>query len=281
MESLTVSSSLLVPTGDKRLTPAMVTALWVIGDELDQKRIPATIRDAVWLEIPSTRLRGSEGRSDNVWLRECLNRLTGLKIAGEYRGNPWGAVVVAEWHIEQAGAVTRLLIPPAAISAIRAPETFAKIEAFAAYKLQGAGRRLYAALADKKRLNQKYWIFGVDELRDMLGVADKVSYERWNNFRQWVLDPAIAAINDFGTVSVRMTPEKVGRAVASVRFDWDWKTIDEARVTDEENEKPAVARRKEDVVREAPPLSDIRNEQSLEEKRASSERIMREAGFRK
>ena len=106
MESLTMSSSLLVPTGDKRLTPAMVTALWVIGDELDQKRIPATIRDAVWLEIPSTRLRGSEGRSDNVWLRECLNRLTGLKIAGEYRGNPWGAVVVAEWHIEQAGAVT-------------------------------------------------------------------------------------------------------------------------------------------------------------------------------
>ena len=177
MESLTVSSSLLVPSGDKRLTPAMVTALWVIGDELDQKRIPATIRDAVWLEIPSTRLRGSEGRSDNVWLRECLNRLTGLKIAGEYRGNPWGAVVVAEWHIEQAGAVTRLLIPPAAIAAIRAPETFAKIEAFAAYKLQGAGRRLYAALADKKRLNQKYWIFGVDELRDMLGVADKKSYE--------------------------------------------------------------------------------------------------------
>ena len=115
----------------------------------------------------------------------------------------------------------------------------------------------------------------------MLGVADKVSYERWNNFRQWVLDPAIAAINDFGTVSVTMTPEKVGRAVASVRFDWDWKSIDEARVTDEENEKPAVARRKEEEIREAPPLSDIRNEQSLEEKRASSERIMREAGFRK
>jgi hypothetical protein len=281
MKTLTVSSSLLVPTGDKPLTPAMVTALWVIGDELDQKRIPATIRDAVWLEVPSTLLRGTEGRKDNVWLRECLNRLMGLKIAGEYRGSPWGAVVVAEWHIEQGGAVTRLLIPPAAISAIRAPETFAKIEAFAAYKIQGAGRRLYAALADKKRLNQKYWIFGVDELRDMLGVADKVSYERWNNFRQWVLDPAIAAINDFGTVSVKMIPGKVGRAVASVRFDWEWKTIDEARVTDEENEKPAVARRKEKEIREAPPLSDIRNEQSIEEKRASSERIMREAGFKK
>lgn len=281
MESLTVSSSLLVPTGEKRLTPAMVTALWVIGDELDHRRISASAKDAVWLEIPSSRLRGTEGRDDNVWLRECLNRLTGLKIAGEYRGDPWGAVVIAEWHIEQGGTVTRLLVPPAAIRAIRAPETFAKIEAFAAYKLQGAGRRLYAALADKKRLNQKYWIFGVDELRDILGVAEKKSYQRWNNFRQWVLDPALEAINDFGTVSVTMTPEKVGRSVASVRFDWDWKSIDEARVTDEENEKPAVARRKAETVRDAPPLSDTQPEQTPEQRKAAADKIMREAGYRK
>ena len=254
METLTISSSLLVPTGEKRLTPAMVTALWVIGDELDQRRIASNAKDAVWLEIPSSRLRGVGGRDDNVWLRECLKRLMGLKIEGEYRGNPWGAVVIAEWHIEQGGAVTRLLIPPSAINAIRAPDTFAKIEAFAAYKLQGPGRRLYAALADKKRLNQKYWVFGIDELREMLGVGDKKAYQRWNNFRFRVLDPALGAVNDFGTVTVKMTPEKVGRAVASVRFDWNWKTIDEARVTHEENEKPSIARRKDDETREAPPL---------------------------
>jgi hypothetical protein len=57
-----------------------------------------------------------------VWLRECLKRLTGLKISGEYRGDPWGAVIVAEWHIVQGGTVTRILLPPAAINAIRAPE---------------------------------------------------------------------------------------------------------------------------------------------------------------
>lgn len=276
-----MSSSLLVPTGEKRLTPAMVTALWVIGDELDKRRIPANVDNSVWLEIPSARLRGTEGRNDNVWLRECLERLTGIKIAGEYRGDPWGAVVIAEWHIEQGGTLTRLLIPPSAIHAIRAPETFAKIEAFAAYKLQGPARRLYAALADKKRLNQSYWVFGVDELRQILGVAEKKSYGRWNNFRQWVLDPALEAVNDFGTVKVTMTPEKVARAIASVRFDWDWKSVDEARVTDEENEKPAVARRKPDGVREAPPLSDYKPPQSAEEKKAAADRIMRDAGYRK
>lgn len=281
MDSLTVSSPLISPSGEKRLTPAMVTALWVIGDELDRRRIPATMDNSVWLEIPSARLRGIEGRNDNVWLRECLERLTGLKIAGEYRGDPWGAVVISEWHIEQGGTLTRILIPPAAIHAIRAPETFAKIEAFAAYKLQGAGRRLYAALADKKRLNQSYWVFGVDELREILGVAEKKSYARWNNFRQWVLDPALEAVNDFGTVKVTMKPEKVARAIASVRFDWDWKSIDEARVTDEENARATKARRQPPSDGSAPPLSDHQPPQTAEEKTAAANKIMREAGYRK
>jgi Initiator Rep protein, WH2 len=256
MESLTINSRIIAPTGDKPLTPAMVTALWIIGDEIDRKGIKTAAADALWLEIPSARLRGEGGRSDNIWLRECLDRLTGLKLTGEWKGEPWGAVVVAEWHIIQGGSVTRLLVPPAAINALRAPETFAKIEAFAAYKLEGHARRLYALLADKKRMTkQHHWIFGLDELRGLLDVGNKTAYRRWNNFRQWVLAPAIAQINDFGTVTVRMTPEKVGRAVSAVRIDWQWKTIDEARETEQENERAAVARRKPaDLPREAPPL---------------------------
>lgn len=255
MDSLTVSSSLLVPAGDTPLTPAMVTALWVIGDELDKRRVSASTRDPIWLEIPSMKLRGADGRDDNVWLRECLDRLNGMKISGDYRGDPWGAVIVAEWHIEQGGTIARILVPPAAVRAIRAPDTFAKIEAFAAYKLQGSARRLYAALADKKRMSQSYWVFGVDELRQILGVEEKKSYKRWNNFRQWVLDPAIEQINDYGTVTVKMTPERVGRAISSVRFDWDWKNIDTARVTDEENARHSKARHQENGDGAAPPLT--------------------------
>ena len=301
MDSLTVSSSLLIPTGEKSLTPAMVTALWVIGDELDGRRVPANITDAIWLEIPSSRLRGENARDDNVWLRQCLDRLTGLKINGEYRGDPWGAVVLAEWHIEQGGAVTRLLIPPAAIQAIRAPETFAKIEAFAAYKLKGAARRLYAALADKKRMQQKHWIYGVDELRQITGVDGKKSYLRWNNFRQWVLEPAIEQINDFGTVIIKMTAERVGRSVASVRFDWEWKSVDAARVTEEENEQPSAARHMDRMQDDAPPLTDAQKVENREEwqnwqrdnhggtysqfldwkKKQSANEIMRNAGFKR
>lgn len=281
MDSLTINSKLISPTGDRPLTPAMVTALWVIGDEIDQKGIKANVRDAVWLEIPSSRLRGEGSRNDNVWLRECLERLTGLKITGDYRGDPWGAVMLAEWHIEQGGAVVRLLIPPAAINSLRAPDTFAKIEAFAAYKLEGHARRLYAVLADKKRMAQSHWIFGVDELRSILGVEAKASYKRWNNFRQWVLDPAIAQINDFGTVTIKMTPEKVGRAVSAVRFDWKWKSIDEARETEEENDRVDMARRKPLMPRDAPPLTDIGEPErkSPEERKAFAAEMLRKAGL--
>jgi len=279
MDSLTINSKLISPTGDKPLTPAMVTALWVIGDEIDQKGLKATVKDAIWLEIPSVRLRGEGGRDDNVWLRECLDRLTGIKINGDFRGDPWGAVMLAEWHIEQGGALVRLLVPPAAINALRAPETFAKIEAFAAYKLEGHARRLYAVLADKKRLSNSYWIFGVDELRSIIGVEGKSSYQRWNNFRQWVLDPAIAQINDFGTVTIKMTPEKVGRAVSAVRFDWKWKSIDEARETEEENDRPEIARRKPLFPRDAPPLTDVERK-TPEERAAFAKDVLAKAGIR-
>ena len=255
MSYLTVPSSLVMPLGEKRLTPAMVTALWVIADQLDHQRVPASTQEAVWVKIPSSKLRGQDGRDDNVWLRECLERLTGVKVNGEYRGDPWGAVVIAEWHIEQGGSLTRILVPPAAIQALRAPGTFAKIEAFAAYKLQGPARRLYAALADKKRLRQKYWVFGLVELRHILGVENKRAYERWNNFRYRVLDPAVTAVNDYGTVKIKMTPEKVGRAISSVRFDWDWKSLDDMRETDEANEAHSSGRGR-DADGSAPPLTD-------------------------
>ncbi len=280
--TLTINSRILAPQSDKPLTPAMVTALWVISDHIDRKGIKSSADDAIWVELPAVALRGDGGRDDNVWLRECLDRLTGLKISGDFRGDPWGAVILAEWRITQGGSLVRLLVPPAAVNVLRAPETFAKVEAFAAYKLDGHARRLYAALADKKRMEQKFWVFGLQELRSLLSVEKRTSYDRWNNFRQWVLDPAIAQINDFGTVKVTMTPEKVGRSVAAVRFDWQWKSIDEARETDEENERPDIARRKSEMQRNAPPLTDVvEPRKTAEERAAFADKIMREAGMKR
>ena len=254
MREITVPSNAIALRSDRPLTPAMVSAVWEIAAALDANRVPADVSDAVWLEVPTQRLRGEGARADNVWLRECLERLTGVKLSGEYRGDPWGAVVLAEWHITEGGSMARLLIPPAGVHALRSPQNFTKIEAHAAHRLTGHARQLYAILADKKRLGRPSWIFDLAELRALMGVDDKRSYDRWSDFRARVLDPALEAINDYGTVAVRMTPQKRGRSVHAVRFDWHWKDPHEVTQTAVENEKHSAARRKTQASDDAPPM---------------------------
>ncbi len=257
---ITVPSSLVAIRSEKPLTPAMTSAVWEIAGALDEARVPSEVSNAVWLEIPTARLRGPEARQDNVWLRECLERLTGVKLSGEYRGEPWGAVVLAEWHIVQGGSMARLLIPPAGIYALRSPANFTKIEVHAAHKLTGHARRLYAILSDKRHLSRPSWTWRVEELRQLLGVDEKRAYDRFNNFRARVLEPAVAAINDYGTVKVTMTPEKLGRAVDRLRFDWAWKDPREAAELAAESDRqpdppPQVApppKARPDVPRKAP-----------------------------
>lgn len=254
MEQIAVSSAALALRAEKPLTPAMISALWEIAAVLDEERTPATVPNAVWLTIPTSRLRGPEARQDNVWLRECLERMTGLKLSGQHRGDEWGAVLVAEWHITEGGSKARILIPPAGVHALRSPGNFVKIETTAAHRLPPHARRLYALLADRKRQREPYAQWSIDNLRGLLGVDDKRAYDRWNNFRARVLDPAVEAINDFGTVNLKMTLVKSGRSVAAVRFDWRWKDPHEATETVTENEKHSIARRKEQESSDAPPM---------------------------
>lgn len=56
-----------------------------------------------------------------------------------------------------------------------------------------------------------------------MGVDGRTAYNRWNNLRARVIDPAVEAINDYGTVSVRIKPIKTGRSVTAVHFDWQQK----------------------------------------------------------
>lgn len=249
-----MASNAVALRADRPLTPAMTATVWEIASALDAARIPGDPDNAVWITVPAAQLRGEGGRTDNVWLRQCLRRLTGVQLSGAYRGDPWGAVVLAEWRIEEGGSVVRLLIPPAGVHALRAPATFSKIEATAAHRLTGHGRQLYALLADKKRLGRPFWTFELDELRTLMGVDVKRSYERYNNLRQWVLHPAVEAINDYGTVTIRMTPIKTGRSVTAVRFDWQWKDPREGGDTALENDRHSSARKRKQEVKDAPPI---------------------------
>ena len=254
MEKITISSPALSIRAEKPLTPAMLSALWEIAAVLDEERVPANVLNAVWLSIPSKRLRGPDARPDNAWLKECLTRMTGLQLTGEHKGEDWGAVILAEWHLEEGGSTVRALVPPAGIHALRSPGNFVKIETTAAHRLPHHARRLYALLADRKRQHEPYAQWSLDNLRGLMGVDDKRSYDRWSDLRTRVLDPAVRAINDFGTVDVTMTPQKLGRSVHAVRFDWKWKDPHEATETIAENDRHSKARRKAQEVAEAPPM---------------------------
>ena len=249
MDSLTVSSALLITSAvDVEITPAMLTVLWNLAHELDRQRVPADSKSAVWIDIPSRQLRNPNGKTDNHWLKICLNRLMGVKIEGA----EWGAVILAQWEIAEGGSVTRLLVPPAAIQTIRAPHTFAKIEIAAVYQLKGHARRLYAALADKKRMRQQHWEYPLSELQRLFQIEGK--YSKWYDFRRYVLNPALSEINNFGTVTVKAKPKRVGRSVKAVRFNWEWKEPRAASETVTENERHSKARRKKQTDTDAPPM---------------------------
>ena len=277
MRYLTVPSNVIAVNSYEPMTPAMTAVVWEIANAIDEQNgvyicahdhdteglappLPDTkfnrMESPIWLTVRAARLRGESGRSDNVWLRECLDRLCGIRLTGADGGSPWGGVLIAEWHITDAGQNVHLLIPPLAWRAFDTPSTFAKIEASAAHRLSGHGRRLYAILADKTRLDRPNWTFGINEMRSLLGVAHKPSYNRWSDFRVRVLDPAVQAINDHGTITVKMVPIKEGRSVARIHFEWSWKDHRSAAETATENDRHSKVRRKKQDNVDAPPMTD-------------------------
>ena len=236
MNQLTVSSPLLNFHVPAQLTQADIAIIWAISDELDKQRIPSLLDNAQWVTIASKKLRSEESRDDNYWVKKCLDKLMGIKLSGEYRNDPWGAVLIAQWEIKERGSIINILIPPKAIEAIRAPQTFAKLEYYAAYKMKRNTKLLYGYLADKKRMKEKYKVLRLEELREIFGAGSINNYKRWVDLKRYTLEPAIEEINEFGTVKLTWTPIKTGRSVTDIRIDWEWKTTDEAREKHEQRE---------------------------------------------
>ena len=168
-----------------------------------------------------------------------------MELEGDTVDVHWGAVLIAEWHIEKNGSVVKILVPPMALKALKAPGTFAKIEMFAAYKLPEKAKRLYGTLADKKRQRMNEWRCSREEAHEILQTTNRKAYVQWYPFKRAALDPTIEAINDFGTVKVWYDVEKEGKIVRNIIFRWKWKSLEEIEETGKENERHSVARRKQ------------------------------------
>jgi hypothetical protein len=251
MSQLTVMTRLLYAEPSEPLTSAERVLAWELCALLDEQRTPANTEDPVWVTVEAARLRGLAGRDDNQHLIRCLAKLARVQFRGENPdGTRWLAQLIAQADVSRDRV--RLLIPPRAVTFLRAPGTFAKIDAEAVYHLPPNARTLYALLSDRFRQKHREWIVDLDTLKSALGLAGR--YARFNSFRERVLDPTKEAINDFGAVNISWEPVKLGRGVHSIRFTWSFKSPNEVDETAKENHRHSIARRKVQETTDAPPL---------------------------
>lgn len=74
--------------------------------------------------------------------------------------------------------------------------------------------RIYELITQYKSVGWRE--ISIDELKQWLQVEDK--YPRYNNFKQWVLDPAITEINEKSDLLVSVEPIKRGRSIYALKF---------------------------------------------------------------
>ena len=84
--------------------------------------------------------------------------------------------------------------------------------------------------------------FTVLELRVVCGVPDK-KLERFADLRRFVIERAIAEINQTSRLTLTATPHKIGRTVASVTIAWEEKKPDQKREAKRELDRPKVGRK--------------------------------------
>lgn len=74
--------------------------------------------------------------------------------------------------------------------------------------------RLYEILKSYQ-LNNREWFFDVDALKKQLNCEN---YKDFYDFRRWVIEPAVAEINEFSDIKVAWEPVKEGRKVVRLVF---------------------------------------------------------------
>ncbi|WP_374765317.1 replication initiation protein [Yunchengibacter salinarum] len=101
---------------------------------------------------------------------------------------------------------------------------------------------LYQLAALHAHRDQAGPTFPLDELRQQMGASAK-SLRIWQNFRNRVLEPAIAEINQLTGITVDYQPVKRGRKIEAVRLFCRKKDQDELRAAAAEQARPKTGRK--------------------------------------
>lgn len=90
--------------------------------------------------------------------------------------------------------------------------------------------RLYELLKSYQK-NQTRWFFETDDLKHHLNA---LNYKNFNDFKRFVLDPAVEEINKYTDITIAYDLERKGRKVTRVIFYMDEKTATELNVAEDE-----------------------------------------------
>jgi hypothetical protein len=207
-------------------------------------------------------LRGSHDSNDrfNDVLSELTSKSLSMRDIVEGETGLSGMPLLAEWFIpDDDSGYVRFQFNEKVRKLMAASETYAALQrqtvlafrsryALALYEIgaQLAGRR------DPTK------IYEVDDLRKVLGVPPK-AMARWQDFRRYALETAVAEINQLAHFEMRYEAMKRGRAMSSIQIE-AWKKDPGAVIgAVEERDRHSVGRkaRREGVVEkvEAAPAS--------------------------
>ena len=230
---LRIPSTLITAQTSAPLPSGALAVLWRLTHALNAPQgrlaLEETLGVGTWLTMAAKSLK-PPGQRHNRWLFRCLRALMRCELSGDRDGEPWRAVLVSECRAVRGGTEIQILLTPSGVEMLRYQGTYAKIEK-SIIDTMGRSRhahQLYALLADRRRMRQRHWTFSLAELRTAMNLSHQAQYKDWSRLKDKVLIPAVEKINAFGHVSVRMTPEKSGRYVTAVRFDWEWEGLTES-----------------------------------------------------
>lgn len=201
---------------DRKLWVFLLHAVW---DELDQKIIH---------EMPLKEIRQMFRAHNTKWIWDSVRRLT--KTIVEWRSTEGdkrykGISALFGAKIEDEDCETGVLhfhFPPLLIPILKDPRRFARLRTHFLIELSGKyAVTLYELLESAANKDVPVLKVTVEELRQWLKVPPG-SLVRWQDFRRFVLEPAIRQINsapEGAGFAVTMRPQKKGRSIYSVLFE--------------------------------------------------------------
>lgn len=102
--------------------------------------------------------------------------------------------------------------------------------------------RLYELISLRIRLDHVHEeTFSIDDLRGMLGIPDG-KVKLWADIRRFIVEPAIAEVNQLTGLAVTYKPIKHGRAVAGIKLNWRTKEATERAAAAAELDRSSVGR---------------------------------------